>query len=76
MRVFACNTGSSSLKLQLIEFRAQAETIARGVVTEFGPHALYDWTYANERLRDTRPAADHDTAAREVLTMLARGTCG
>src|SRR5215217_2998244 len=72
-RILAFNTGSSSLKLRLIEFRAEAQSIAQGTVTEFGEHALCDWTHAADKVRrETCAAADHAGAAREVLALLAR----
>jgi acetate kinase len=76
MRTLAFNAGGSSLKFRLIDFVAEAQTIMRGAVMEFGPHPLYDWTNADERRREARRTADHPVAAREVLAMLTRGPCG
>jgi acetate kinase len=72
MRTLAFNAGGSSLKFRLIDFVAEAQTIMRGAVMEFGPHPLYDWTNADERRREACRTADHPAAAREVIAMLMR----
>jgi len=73
--ILVFNSGSSSLKFQLLETGADtpASTL-RGMVRDLGDEAVCEWVYRGKRECTSVSANDHGTAARHILTLLGQIT--
>ncbi len=71
MSVLVINSGSSSIKYQLVE-PATGEAIAVGLVERIGEETgKYEHTYQGETTELVEPIADHGTGLRKVLELFS-----
>lgn len=76
MKILVINSGSSSLKFQLIE-TAHYEVLAKGLIERIGGEtAQIAFTAGLERMSGEQPVGNHNRAVEIVLTFLLDGAAG
>lgn len=76
MRILVINSGSSSLKFQLLETNGQT-VLAKGVIERIGEeNAQITFRAGDKTLNGQRPIGNHNRAIEMVLTFLLDGAAG
>ena len=76
MKILVINSGSSSLKFQLID-TAHYDVLAKGLIERIGGEkAQLSFSAGREKLNNEQPVGNHNRAVEIVLTFLLDGAAG
>ncbi|MEN0731287.1 acetate kinase, partial [Listeria monocytogenes] len=69
-KIMAINAGSSSLKFQIFTMPGE-EVLVKGLIERIGlPDAIFNMSFQNEKIKETRAINDHGKAVEILLEQL------